>query len=255
MDYGMVNVPAAAVRKKAKHTSEMTNQLLFGEFARIIKEKDGGWIKIRSLHDDYEGWTRDNLLLEVTAKEAKIVPEYVTTETANTIRFNEMTLQVPMGSSLPGFADGKGMISGQSYILDGKYRKRNEQHPDNELIKHLAFPWLNAPYLWGGRTQFGVDCSGFVQVIFKMMGIDMPRDAWQQAQKGKTVNKLKEAVCGDLAFFDDKEEIVHVGMLLNNDQIIHSSGKVRIDAIDKKGIVHSDTGKYTHRLRAIKRGW
>ena len=101
--------------------------------------------------------------------------------------------------------------------------------------------------------MFGVDCSGFVQVNFKMMGIDLPRDAWQQAQEGRMVNKLKETVCGDLAFFDDKEEIVHVGILLGNEQIIHSSGKVRIDTIDKKGIINSDTGKRSHSLRVIKR--
>ena len=101
----------------------------------------------------------------------------------------------------------------------------------------------------------GVDCSGFVQVNYKMMGIDLSRDAWQQAQQGKTVKKLKESLCGDLVFFDDKEEIVHVGILLSSDQLIHASGKVRIDAIDKKGIINSDTGKRTHYLRSIKRYW
>jgi cell wall-associated NlpC family hydrolase len=109
--------------------------------------------------------------------------------------------------------------------------------------------------MWGGRTIFGVDCSGFVQVNYKMMGVDLLRDAWQQAQQGKTVKKLKEAVCGDLAFFDDKEEIVHVGILLGPEQIIHASGKVRIDTIDKKGIVHGHTGRRTHLLRSIKRYW
>jgi len=92
-----------------------------------------------------------------------------------------------------------------------------------------------------------------VQVSYKMMGIDLPRDAWQQAQEGDAVRKLGDAQCGDLAFFDDKEEIIHVGILLGDDRIIHASGKVRIDNIDKKGIVNSDTGKRTHFLRVIKR--
>jgi gamma-D-glutamyl-L-lysine dipeptidyl-peptidase len=115
--------------------------------------------------------------------------------------------------------------------------------------------WLNAPYMWGGRTVLGVDCSGFVQVNYKMMGIDLPRDAWQQAQEGKAVKKLKDAQTGDLAFFNDKEEIVHVGILLNNEQIVHASGKVRIDLIDRKGIINADTGKRTHQLEAIRRCW
>ena len=113
--------------------------------------------------------------------------------------------------------------------------------------------WLNAPYLWGGRSILGVDCSGFVQVNFKLMGIDLPRDAWQQAQTGEPVKKLKDAVKGDLAFFDDKDEIVHVGILLGTDSIIHASGKVRIDSMDKKGITNNETGKRTHSLRAIRR--
>jgi len=109
--------------------------------------------------------------------------------------------------------------------------------------------------MWGGRTPLGVDCSGFVQVNYKMMGIDLPRDAWQQAQEGKPVKKLKDAQAGDLVFFDDRDEIVHVGILLNNEQIVHASGKVRIDTIDKKGIINVDTDKRTHRLEAIRRLW
>ncbi len=109
--------------------------------------------------------------------------------------------------------------------------------------------------MWGGRTPLGVDCSGFVQVVFKLMGIDMPRDAWQQAQAGRPVKKFSEVRTGDLAFFASKEDITHVGILLDNGEIIHALGKVRIDAIDKKGIISADTGKRTLRLRAVRRVW
>ena len=253
MEFATVIVPAAAVRRKAKHQSEMTNQLLFGEKVEIIKEKGSLWLKVRSLHDGYEGWMTNTLLHEINEEEAHHYCPYVTTCHLDTIHINQMKMHVPLGSSLPRFNEGTGSINGTTFDFDGSFYRRNENAPGEELIKQLSFQWLNAPYLWGGRTVLGVDCSGFVQVNFKMMGIDLPRDAWQQAQEGRVIKKLKEAVCGDLAFFDDKDEIVHVGILLGDNRIIHASGKVRIDMIDNKGIINSDTGKRTHSLRVIKR--
>jgi cell wall-associated NlpC family hydrolase len=255
MEYAVVAVPAAPVRRKARHQREMVNQLLFGETVRILKGKGSLWVKVSSLHDNYEGWVTNTLLEEVTEQEARAYCEYVPADIINSINVGGKNMYIPAGSSLPHFADGGGRIGNQDYTFTGSHSKRTGTGHDTATIKQLTAPWLNAPYLWGGRTIFGVDCSGFVQVNYKMMGIDLPRDAWQQAQQGATVKKLKEAVCGDLAFFDDKEEIVHVGVLLSNEQIIHASGKVRIDTIDKKGIINTDTGKRTHFLRSIKRYW
>ena len=138
------------------------------------------------------------------------------------------------------------------YGYNGKFLAiEGDSTPDH--LEQLVLPWLNSPYQWGGRTMFGVDCSGFVQVNFKMLGIGLQRDAWQQAQQGIVIKKLKDAAKGDLAFFDDRDEIVHVGILLGPDKIIHASGKVRIDSIDKKGIINSDSNSRTHSLRAIRR--
>ena len=126
--------------------------------------------------------------------------------------------------------------------------------PDAKTIKQIAFTFLNSTYLWGGKSVFGIDCSGFTQSVYKFLNIHLLRDAEQQATQGYLVGFLQQAHCGDLAFFDDEEgRIIHVGMLLNDHEIIHAAGKVRIDKIDTEGIINADTGLRTQRLRIIKR--
>lgn len=255
MDYAVVSVPAAPVRRKPMHRKEMVSQLLFGETVKLLKANGDLWVKIRSLHDGYEGWMTNTLLQEVDKDTANSICAFATTDILSILSMGETQMNIPVGSSLPFFENGKGKIGNVEYNFPGHYFKRDKQEPGAELVKQLTSKWLNAPYLWGGRTPLGVDCSGFVQVIYKLMGIDLPRDAWQQAQEGKSVKKFNEVQTGDLVFFDNKEDIVHVGILLGNDQIIHASGKVRIDGIDKKGIMNAETGKRTLRLRAIRRLW
>lgn len=255
MEYALISVPAAPLRRKPNHRREMTSQLLFGEAVSIIRERGSLWVKVRSLHDEYEGWLTRTLLEETTEKMAREAARFVTTAPVNPLLINNESILLPTGASLPAFDGTKGMLGAKSYSYHGDSVQRDATSPDADTLEKHAMQWLNAPYLWGGRTIFGVDCSGFVQVNFKMIGIDLPRDAWQQAQDGNNVKKLKDAQKGDLAFFDDRDEIVHVGLLLSPDTIIHASGKVRIDHIDKKGIVQTDTGKRTHQLKAIKRYW
>jgi cell wall-associated NlpC family hydrolase len=123
-----------------------------------------------------------------------------------------------------------------------------------KILKQIAFKFLNTSYLWGGKSVFGIDCSGYAQMTYKFLNNQLPRDAWQQAEQGTLVNFLQEAQCGDLAFFDNEEgRITHVGILLNDHEIIHSSGKVRIDKIDTDGILNLETKQRTHKLRIIKR--
>jgi cell wall-associated NlpC family hydrolase len=253
MNFAFISVPAAPIRRKARHQSEMVNQLLFGEGVQVLKRKGKLWVKVRSLHDDYQGWLTSTLLEEVPEQAVKVPPAFVASQAITTLQMEGSKIQVPIGSFFPALEGREGLLGSKRYLVSSDVLRLADIVAGPDLLERITREWLNAPYLWGGRTIFGVDCSGFVQINFRMMGIELPRDAWQQAGVGKTVQRLKDARCGDLAFFDDKEEIVHVGILLDNERIIHASGKVRIDQIDKKGIINVDTGKRTHELRVIKR--
>jgi gamma-D-glutamyl-L-lysine dipeptidyl-peptidase len=255
MDYAVISVAAAPLRKKPNHKREMVSQLLFGEAVALINNRGKNWIKIRGLHDVYEGWLTKNHFNVIDEHQARVACPFVSTELLSPVVINERTLNIPVGSTLYNLENGNGNFGDIKFSFSGPSIDRFQQRPSPELLSKFTSPWMNVPYMWGGRTPLGVDCSGFVQITYKMMGIDLPRDAWQQAQEGKAVKKLKDSATGDLVFFDDKDEIVHVGILLNQEQIIHASGRVRIDTIDKKGIINTETNRRTHRLELIRRVW
>jgi cell wall-associated NlpC family hydrolase len=160
---------------------------------------------------------------------------------------------IPAGSTL-GFTgqDGTLTIDSIHYRLIGQ---SNAPMPNQSTDRiETAMRFLNSPYLWGGRSPFGYDCSGFTQAVYKINGVRLPRDAWQQALMGRKIEKAKETVRGDLVFFaGDEDRVVHVGMAIPPDKIIHCSGMVRIDALDDKGIFNLQLNQYTHRLHSIKR--
>ena len=261
MEYAIVAVPAAAVRRKPDHRQEMVNQLLFGESVQVLKSKKNGWSKIRSLHDNYDGWVTNSLLQPADKVTATTPAGFVSAGLLSNISFDQKQLTIPIGSSLPLFTaqpgglSGNGTIGSSSYHFSGPFIERNKQPADDLLLQELCKPWMNVPYLWGGRTPLGIDCSGFVQLIFKLMGIDLHRDAWQQAAEGRAVKKLANSQPGDLVFFSRKKTISHVGILLGENRIIHCSGRVKTDLVDKKGIADPLVRERTSALHSIRRIW
>lgn len=234
----------------------MVTQLLFGETVKIYKEKQPSWIKIKTAYDDFECWIDKKQVVEITKEEYDSMKEsYISSDLVQVIQNihdNSMT-PIVLGSTLPNFKKNSITFQNHKYLFDGQVIKITSKLSKKKIAENACM-YLNSPYLWGGRSPFGIDCSGFTQVVYKLNGIKLPRDAWQQAKKGQTLSFVEEAEVGDLAFFDNEEgNIIHVGILLSNHQIIHASGKVRIDKIDHQGIFNTDTGKYTHRLRIIKK--
>jgi len=256
MHYGIANQSLIPVRKSADHASEQTTQLLFGELYQVHEVRDT-WIRIVTHFDQYPGWIHIKQHTELTTAESdKLLkaPVSVAAEVVQIISNNARSFPVLIGSTLYDFDGMNFRVGKEKFVYAGQAVTADSGLIQGEHIRRFALKFLHAPYQWGGRSPFGIDCSGFTQLVFKLYGISLPRDAYQQADSGKTLHFIHEAREGDLAFFDNDEgKITHVGILLGNDQIIHASGCVRIDLIDHYGIFNRDEKKYSHKLRILKR--
>lgn len=245
------------MRLEPSHRSEMVSQLLFGEYVTVGEEKDD-FIAVKCAYDGYEGWVQANQLTLVTEEQTGTTESYTGTFAAE-VDVDGRRCRVPFATPLysdplPGTAFHFGNRRLSFMVSDTPIWKVAE-NPFSEKALHKAIAvYLDAPYLWGGKSVWGTDCSGFVQQVFKLFGIKLLRDACLQAGQGKAVNHLEEAALGDLLFFqNEKGRVTHVGMLLQNRQIVHASGRVRIDEVNEKGIINGETGKQTHHLHSIRR--
>jgi cell wall-associated NlpC family hydrolase len=249
-------VPIAPLRAVPKDQGEIVSQLLFGDQVLLLERMEK-WILVRNIYDGYEGFVDFKQLKLTTATEYENSNDHTYLAPATPlnalIKEDGSKVYLAAGSNLPAYDSGRCAIGSDSYKVDFEPLKVSFGQPANDVIGNAMF-FQHAPYLWGGRTLFGIDCSGFVQIVYKMAGVKLQRDASQQALEGATVHFLPEVQPGDVAFFDNDEgRIIHVGILLNNKEIIHASGEVRIDPIDDQGIYNKELKRYTHKLRIIKR--
>lgn len=254
MEYAVCIVPIAAVRSMPDHKAEMTSQLLFGECCTITELPKNGFVKIAVKADGYEGWCQQQHFAAIDWETYNLPPLLLAAGRENILLCRDSDMHIPFGSSLTSLKNGKLSFENNVFEYSGKTWDVTEVKRSETVIKEIAAHFLNTPYLWGGRSIFGTDCSGFTQMVYKFLNVPLQRDARQQALQGVTVDFLQQAQCGDLAFFDNEDgEIIHVGLLLNNAEIIHASGKVQVDDIDTGGIITRTTGIRTQKLRIIKR--
>lgn len=251
-------VSAAPIRMESAHRSEMVSQLLFGETAEIMEGSEqlttGTFTKIKCTYDGYEGWCQSAQLAIIPDEMRMNLSNSLTSDFLNNVILNGTLMQVPFGCSIGLFHDQQLNLGGLNFIYEGNIQVPNIQLFSTEAVKQVGMMFMNTPYLWGGRSVFGIDCSGFVQQVFQYFNIPLPRDAYQQAELGTDIGFLAETQCGDLAYFDNQDgKITHVGILLDAHTILHASGRVRIDQIDQAGILNRDTDERTHQLRIVKR--
>jgi hypothetical protein len=222
-----------------------------------ILQKNDKWLKIRNLSDNYGGFAEEKMIFLLSEKDFEkqenLLPVKVCLPFGKIYNSENQIINLPFGSTLWLDYKDQCLVANEIFIYNTFEIVKIAPQTTAEIVR-IAKMFLNAPYLWGGKSIFGVDCSGLIQLIFNYIGINLPRDAAQQAMLGKSISHLMYANEGDLAFFENENgKIVHVGILLNNKEIIHSSGIVKIESIDQNGIISSKTNRYTHHLNCIKR--
>ena len=235
------------MRAEPKDTSELVSQVIYGESFKIIEQR-ANWSLIKLSFDNYKGWIDNKQLVEISETVYDSTISEANIYSSDLIEFiqinNKGLLTIPFGSTLNS-------IKLFDHSFDGNTTKTIQ--PKENLVK-TSLLFINSPYLWGGRTPFGIDCSGFTQIIYKINGYKIDRDAKDQVNLGVSLSFIEESDPGDLAFFDNKEgDIVHVGIIMKDNHIIHAHGQVRIDRLDQTGIYNVDTKKHTHKLRVIKK--
>lgn len=264
---GIVLYSIVPVRTEAREGAEQETQLLFGELVTIVEEQER-WLRIENEVDGETGWVDRKMITPLQDDEYEACRKAIAETTAMVAmpmayavsQHNQQTIPLTAGTRLPHFEAPAGAgqparfeVLGVPFAIEPSMVLPAPLSLSRDSLLSVTRFFLNTPYLWGGKNALGIDCSGFTQVIFSLLGIRLPRNASQQALEGCEVESLEKAEAGDLCFFGHDSKVTHVGILLTADTLIHCSGRVKVEKIDPQGIVSSETGEHTHRLLTIRR--
>lgn len=256
MNFAICPLSVVPIRNSSNDRSEQLSQLLFGDTVEVLEEKGKQWSKIRCSWDNLVGWVHTNQLQAITPDEFDLFQENFAynLELLYPLMNDQYSIPIPFGARLPNFDGMRFQLADKTFNFSGQAVFPSDIKSNAEMVLKMARRLLYAPFQAGGRSPLGIDADGFVQIAFQIVGIDLYREASMQLEQGEAIDFVEQAKAGDLAFFENsKGKINHVGILLGKDQIIHVSGRVKVDAIDHYGIYDLETKKYSHKLRVIRR--
>jgi gamma-D-glutamyl-L-lysine dipeptidyl-peptidase len=262
--YGLVTVSVAVHKTKPSHSSELGNQLVMGTAVKLLK-KESGWYFAQSLTDRYLGWVEPDHVALLTKEEldsALAARRLVVTSVFALVRERpaeeaEVVSDVVFGNLLRLTGQANGWLAvelpdGRSgYLPAGagseysSWKASRQAAPD--AIEKTARLFVGVPYLWGGTSAKGFDCSGFTKTVFRANGVELDRDADQQALQGEAVpmvNDLAALRKGDLLCFGPRagvSRITHVGIYLGRKRFIHCAGRVRFNSFDPASPIYSES--------------
>lgn len=256
LEYGVCRLSVVPVRAETSDKSEQVTQLLFGDHYEIVDAVDDRkWLKVKINFDSYEGWIDGKQHHPISKEYFEYLNQAefkITTDFTSSILYNKSRQIILMGSMIP-ISSSELFKMEEQFAFIGEAKNLGQKR-EFEFVRNIAIKFLNCPYTWGGKSTFGIDCSGFTQMVFKICGYRLLRDSTQQALQGKPVNTHADGKPGDLAFFKNKDgKIHHVGILLEEGKVIHASGKVRVDPLTEEGILNTETKVQTHQFSHLRR--